>query len=586
MNTFKRFCGRHKPGTAVVIAIVFVTGYWGYHRATAATVQTRYVLGTVATGTIVSTVSESGQVSTSDTIDLKPQVSGTLTGIYVKAGDRVRSGQVVARIDNSDAVQSLEASRAQLATDELNYQKSSAQAPIDFKNDTLSLSNAQTQLANDYTTIYNHLTSAYLDLPSLVSGAHDSIYGSDFDTRRIQDNADALTNVFTVDPSRNTTALLGFRDRSVTDYTTARAAYDSSLAAYQKTSRSSSSTDVEQLLSLTIDTMTDTTQSLQTELNFFGTASDMAQTYDAHLPTAFSTVQSATKADLSTANSDLSLLLSDKKMLDADKQAVAKAEQQIALDQVGNPDGSNPISLQVSANSIAQEKQDIANKESDLSKYVIVAPFSGIIATVSAHAGDSAGGSAIASMVSDTQIAKLSLNEIDAAKVKLGNPVSLTFDAIDGLTIKGTVATIDPVGTVTQGVVSYEVDISFDSQDSRVKPGMTVNADIETGSAKNALVIPAAAVSEKNGKSFVMVVDSLQGGAASSTVLASEIKTKPTPVVVGISDDTNIQILSGLSAGDRIVVTTRSGAPTASSGAARTGTARGGFGGGGQLRGL
>ena len=64
----------------------------------------------------------------------------------------------------------------------------------------------------------------------------------------------------------------------------------------------------------------------------------------------------------------------------------------------------------------------------------------------------------------------------DFLTIKVGDKATLTFDAVTDLSISGQVAEIDTVGTVSQGVVSYALKIAFDTQDTRVKPGMTVSA--------------------------------------------------------------------------------------------------------------
>jgi multidrug efflux pump subunit AcrA (membrane-fusion protein) len=233
-------------------------------------------------------------------------------------------------------------------------------------------------------------------------------------------------------------------------------------------------------------------------------------------------------------------------------------------------------------------------------------------------------GTAVATLITNETYAELSLNEVDAAKVKAGQKVSLTFDAVDGLTIPGTVAEIDSVGTVSSGVVTYDVKISFDKQDARVKPGMTVNATITTDSADNVLIVPASAVTTTGGRSFVQVVTegaasttansgarfgSAEQGFASSTdrfrnasttsgtsmlpaagfaktairatetVPASSVTVTRVPVTVGLSSDTETEITNGLSEGDAIVVRTTSGTTavtTTNAARTTTGAARAG----------
>jgi multidrug efflux pump subunit AcrA (membrane-fusion protein) len=118
---------------------------------------------------------------------------------------------------------------------------------------------------------------------------------------------------------------------------------------------------------------------------------------------------------------------------------------------------------------------------------------------------------------------------------------------------------------------------------------MTVNASIQTDIAQDVLVVPSSAVKTQNGASYVQMFEPALEETGGSQGAAS--KTPPTQVEVqtGISDDTNIEITSGLTEGQQIVVRTSSGTAAATS-AARTGatnTSRGGaggFGGGGAIR--
>jgi HlyD family secretion protein len=579
----------HKFWSAVAIIVVVGGGWWAYQKTHTTPTQTRYVLGTVQTGTIIASVSESGQVSTTNSIDIQAQASGQITWVGVKPGDHVRAGQTLMTIDNTSAVQAVADTKKNLAADQLTFQQSQAQAPINYQNDQNALATAKENLQDDYNSTYNDLVSTYLDLPDVVNGAQEAIYGYDFDSKKAQWNIDALTNIF--NGQENTTNVLAFKASSKTDYTAANSAYESALSLYQQTPRTASASATDALLTQSITMQTAVAQSLQSELNFFGAVSDLAQTNNLTLPSKFPTVQSTTRTNLATANSDLTTLLNDKKTIDNAKQTITNDQQTITLDQVGNPDGSNPISLQVSSNSIQKEEEDLATQEANLADYTVSAPFGGTVSAVNVQAGDSASG-ALATVISNSQIAQLSVNEVDAAKIALGNKATLTFDAIDGLTLTGTVAEIDSVGTVSQGVVSYDVKISFDTQDPRVKPGMTVNANIQTAVHQNVLTVPSSAVkTSTGGASYVLAFDPAIASSTIATAGAQGILplTAPMqiPVETGISDNTNIEITSGLTEGQQIVTRTTSSSATASAASSATTRAGGGFGGGGgALRGL
>ncbi len=251
---------------------------------TATGAQTRYILGTVSTSTIIATVSESGQVSASNSISITPQVSGQITWVGVKAGDSVYAGQPLVSIDNTTAKQNVAQAQQSLAASELQYQKDTAQAPISYQTDENALTTAQDDLATDYNDTFNDLSNTYLDLPNVMSGANDALYGYDFDSTKEQWNMDFLANLFINQTTINSSSVTSFQASAKADYETANSQYTAAVAAYKTTDRTSSTTTVDALLAQSITMTTAVAQSLQTDLNFFGSVSDLAQTYNITLP--------------------------------------------------------------------------------------------------------------------------------------------------------------------------------------------------------------------------------------------------------------------------------------------------------------
>ncbi len=587
-SNLKAYALAHKIISSLALVAIVGGGWYAYSLVTAPSSATSYILGTVSTNTIVSSVSESGQIAAFNTVNIQPKVSGSITKVYVKVGQAVHTGQALMSIDDTTALQQYNNDKATLAADELQYQKDAATAPISFQNDQTALTNAQQSLADEYSNAYDVLATTYLDEPTVSTGLNEALYGYDFSTNGSQQNIDALGNLFT--STSQVQQVQSFQTSAKADYASARVLYDPAVLAYKGTSRSSSNADITAVLQQSIDSTTALAQAAQSTLNFLSEVQSLATANNQKLPSAFTTLQTNARSYLSTVNSDLNNLLAEKKTLTNDAQTVTTDQQNVQLDQVGNTNGANPISLQIEANNIEKEKQTIATDATNLSYYTVVAPFNGTISAVDIQVGGNAGSAAVASIISNNSIAQLSVNEVDAAKINLGQKATLTFDAIPNLTMTGTVAEIDPAGTVSQGVVTYNLQISLDTQDARVKSGMSVNANIQTALAQNALTVPSSAVKTTNGTSYILA---FTPPIASSTVAASGSQgvtsaTPPmsVPVTLGISDNTNTQILSGLTPGEQIVVravigtaTTKTAAATATS--RTTGGAAGGFGGGG-----
>ena len=105
----KNFFIRHKVISSVAALILIIGGYIIIKSLTTAPAQTQYVLSAVTKGTIISSVSASGQVSASNQIDLKPKASGTLVYVGVQQGQTVKSGALIAQVDTRSAQQAVQA---------------------------------------------------------------------------------------------------------------------------------------------------------------------------------------------------------------------------------------------------------------------------------------------------------------------------------------------------------------------------------------------------------------------------------------------------------------------------------------------
>ncbi len=375
-----------------VLVVVIGGGWYMYSEATSTSGQTKYVLGTASTSTIIAIVSESGQISSSDSVDIKPKVTGTITWIGVKEGQKVSAGQALMSIDDTTARQQYNDDKNALAAAELTYQKDQASAPIDFQKDQTALTNAQQDLSDEYSNAYNVLATTYLDEPAVATGLNEILYGYDFSNNSSQQNIDALGNLFT--STSQVQQIQAFQISAKNDYASARALYDPAVVAYKATSRSSSNADITAMLQQSIDASTALAQAAQSSLNFLSEVQSLATANNQKLPTAFTTLQTNARSYLSTVNSDLNNLLAEKKTLANDAQAVTTAQQNVQLDQVGDTTGSNPISLQIEANNIEKQKEDLATEADNLADYTVVAPFAGTISAVDAKVGDDAGSAA------------------------------------------------------------------------------------------------------------------------------------------------------------------------------------------------
>jgi len=203
---------------------------------------------------------------------------------------------------------------------------------------------------------------------------------------------------------------------------------------------------------------------------------------------------------------------------------------------------------------VQQKKLLLDDAKRRLEDYYIRAPFDGIVTGLDVEAGDSISrDDIVASVITEEMYAEISLNELDAARVKTGNNATIAFDALPGVVAKGKVEKIDTIGKITQNVVSYEAKIVFENNVELLKPGMSANAEIIIDSQENVLQIPNTAIRKnKDGTFYTQTVSSLESGAEGKT------KTISKPIKIGISDEMVTQVVEGLQEGEEVTLKTSS----------------------------
>lgn len=133
----------------------------------------------------------------------------------------------------------------------------------------------------------------------------------------------------------------------------------------------------------------------------------------------------------------------------------------------------------------------------------------------------------------------VNLTQVDAPKVTIGDKTTVTFDAFPDMTFTGKVISIDTIGAISSGVTTYPAVIKLDTDGQSIFPNMTAQASIITQVKDNVLLVPSSAVQTQNNQSFVRIL--------------KDKKIEEVNIEVGISSNTQAEIISGIQAGDTIV---------------------------------
>ena len=174
----------------------------------------------------------------------------------------------------------------------------------------------------------------------------------------------------------------------------------------------------------------------------------------------------------------------------------------------------------------------------------IIAPFDGVVTYIAYLPGENAASGEIAIQIDDLNnlVVNTTVSEVDIAKVAIGQPVVVSFDAIPYKEYSGIVTRIAAAGSDSSGTVTFSVTVAVSNPDGSIKPGFSADISIITGQAEDALLVPNEALLGQNGNYRVMVVREGQDVA-------------PVPVEIGARSDTHTEIIGAdIQEGDQVIV--------------------------------
>jgi HlyD family secretion protein len=183
----------------------------------------------------------------------------------------------------------------------------------------------------------------------------------------------------------------------------------------------------------------------------------------------------------------------------------------------------------------------------------IIAPFDGTITDIYIAGGDdvSNGDNAIQLDNLSTLVVDVSVSEVDVNNIRVGNSVTVAFDAIANKTYHGVVTQVGNSGIESSGVVKFNVSITIQDPDDQIKPGFTAVNTIIIDQAKDAILIPLVAINTVNHEKMI-------------TVMRNGIPTTVS-VTLGARSDTYGALVSGdLQEGDQVVIPLSSSAAESS----------------------
>ncbi len=546
-KSFLQIILHHKFISLVCLAAVAGSGYWYYHNSKNNSSQVSYKTAVASKGTITVSVSGTGQVSASNQVDIKTKAAGDVVSVLAAAGAEVKAGTLLGQLDASAAQKNIRDAEAGLVSARLSLEKLKQPADklslLQSENSLLQARESKQQTLNDLTKAYddgfNTVANAFLNLPGIMAGLYDSLLGSSLSGGGQWNKNFYVDAVKTYDDR-----VVQYGDDAYAAYQKAHTAYDQNFSHYKAASRDSDTSVTTALINETYETAKIVAEAVKS-------ASNLVQFYKDKLTERSLRVNSQANTYLDNLNTytgqtatSLSNLLSIKTTIQTNQQNIISAERTIEEkieSLVKLKSGTDPLDIKSQELSVEQKQHALSDAREKLADYFMRAPFDGAIAAVSLKKGDSvSSGLAAFTLVARQRLAEISLNEVDVAKIKVGQKATLKFDALPDLSLTGEVVEIDSLGTVSQGVVSYNIKVSFDTQTDSIKPSMSVSASIITAAKQDVLLAPNAAVKFQNGSGYY--VEILTNG-----------QPKSQPVQIGLANDSNTEIVSGVKQGDEVV---------------------------------
>lgn len=213
--------------------------------------------------------------------------------------------------------------------------------------------------------------------------------------------------------------------------------------------------------------------------------------------------------------------------------------------------------------SIKDAQLSLDSQQKQLEDYQILSPIAGTIVEKNVKKGDTLSSNVVLCTIFDLSYltTTLSVDELDIGKVRMGQTVEITVDAVVGKSYVGTITKININGTTASGVTSYPVTVRIDETDGLL-PGMNADFEVVVVERKSAVSVPINAV-ERGNQILIKISTPTTDNVKTESKIATDVKARDTSapegfeyrqVVTGISDEDFIEIMDGLSEGETIAI--------------------------------
>lgn len=473
----------------------------------------------VKRGNVEKDLVESGIVQKDEEINLSFKVSGKIEKIWVNLGEKVKKGDILAKLENSQLKFQLEEAKANLMAVEANFEKllrgaSKEEIKIiegEVKNAQNSLNLAKESLNFAYQNCLLNFELVPMNISSalkLLESFRDKLIAGSIGTIEV---GEAIVKI----------------EKSLF----------LSQNLLENSRKDSSPENIEKIL-------------IEMKKNIQIVSSELERVREVYENSFFYNILSSEiyniKQQITIINSlSTSLAKTEQEILNLKLNCeIAQTNLQISQDKLAkilSPPREEDIQFYQAQ--IEQAKLRIQLLENQIEDTILKSPVSGKIVKILKKEGE-----ITQPLISDPVLfilpeenyyIKMDVYEADVIKIKLNDPVEISFSFLPGKVFQGKIISIEPLGKIKEGVIYYEVKIYSENLPAEIKTGMSADIKIKTELKENVLVLPREVIVKKDGDYFVKV---LRNG-----------KTEERKIEVGlIGSNDLVEIVSGLEEGEKV----------------------------------
>ena len=546
----------------------------------------------VKTQNIVVRITASGAVQPIQRVNLSPKNQGRLAELYVKQGDRVQAGQIIARMESRDLEAKLRQAQARLKNSKANLAKQeTGSRPEEIAAARARLNQVEARLSQlqvgsrpeEIAAARARLSQVGARLSQLQAGSRqEEIAVARARLDGIQANLSQLQS--------------GKRPEEIAQ---GKARLEQAITRWQDAKTGSLKEEIEQAKArieaakAELELTTKRLERYQKLVNEGAITRDAYEEYvrddrrvNANLQEAEKRLEQLTQfrlaeierltaameeekqafqllekgarleeivraeAEVAEARSQLEQLVNGARLEEIVRAEAEVAEARSQLEQLVN--GTRPEEIARAEAEVAEAKAQVRYQEILLEETKVRAPFSGVITQRYASQGafvtpaTSASNATFASSTSIVALARglevlAKVPEANIGQITSGQTVEVVADAYPDQVFKGKVKLIAPEAIVERNVTLFEVEVALETGKEKLRSGMNVDLQFLGDRFDNALVVPTVAIVTKKGETGVLVPD-------------AKNQPKFRPIILGFNIGNQIQVLQGIKAGDLVFI--------------------------------